>query len=253
MRFFTWKRILLTLLIILLLAVVAFVVWANTPAAPMPQAETALQSDTNVSVTTQTGWIVFQPQSTAASTGFVFYPGGRVDPRAYAPYMHAIAGQGYLAVIVPMPLNLAIFGINRASDVIAAFPTIHHWAIGGHSLGGSMAARFVQSNPSAVEGLVFWASYPDIDLSDFDIQVVSIYGTLDGLAKAPVVTGAASLLPPDSTFVTIEGGNHGQFGWYGPQPGDNEATISRGSQQQQTIQATVELLAKLNGTDSTSS
>jgi hypothetical protein len=27
--------------------------------------------------------------------------------------------------------------------------------------------------------------------------------------------------------VSIEGGNHAQFGWYGPQEGDNPATISR--------------------------
>ena len=72
----------------------------------------------------------------------IFYPGGRVDPRSYAPAARAIAAQGYLAVITPMPLNLAVFTPGRAAQVIAAYPEIHTWAIGGHSLGGAMAANF---------------------------------------------------------------------------------------------------------------
>jgi len=37
--------------------------------------------------------------------------------------------------------------------------------------------------------------------------------------------------------MTIEGGNHAQFGSYGPQPGDNEATISAQEQLDQTVEA----------------
>lgn len=245
-KFFTWKRVLLAVVLLLALFVSGFVIWAGNPPSPMDEALPALQSDANVEITTVNGWTVFSPTAEAPTTGFIFYPGGRVDARAYAPQLHAIAAQGYEVVLVPMPLNLAIFGLNSANDVIKAFPEIQHWAVGGHSLGGSMAARFVQSNPTAVQGLVFWASYPDIDLSSLDIEAVSIYGTNDGLAKPEVVKNSAKFLPSDAVFVPITGGDHSGFGWYGLQPGDNPADVSRDDQQAQTVTATVDLLARLS-------
>jgi hypothetical protein len=53
------------------------------------------------------------------------------------------------------------------------------------------------------------------------------------------------LLPTDATFVPIQGGDHAQFGWYGPQPGDNPASISREIQQAQIVQATEDFLKSL--------
>jgi len=241
-----WKRLLLVVLVILALAVSGFVVWAETPLAPMPEALAALQSDDQVQVASENGWSVFRATTETPTTGFIFYPGGRVDASAYAPQLHAIADQGYLVVLTPMPFNLAVFGINQASAVIAAYPDIQHWAIGGHSLGGSMAARFVQSSPSAVQGLVFWASYPDINLSQFNLTVASISGTMDGLSTPDKIATSVAMLPPDTEFVAIDGGDHAQFGWYGEQPGDNAASISRDEQQAQTVQATVALLAKIS-------
>jgi hypothetical protein len=246
MRWFTWKRLILVVVILLILGTAGFVVWAETASAPMDEAQTALQSDARVEVSTDQ-WIVFRPLDQEATTGFIFYPGGRVDARSYAPQIRAVAEQGYLAVIAPMPLNLAIFGVNQATDVIKTFPEIKHWAIGGHSLGGSMAARFVQSNPTSVEALIFWASYADIDLSALPIAVMSISGTKDGLAAPDKIMGAAHFLPADTTFVAIDGGDHAQFGWYGAQAGDNPADISRAEQQAETVRATVDLLAKLDG------
>ena len=98
----------------------------------MPEALAALQSDSQVKVTTDP-WLVFQPTQSTPTTGLIIYPGGRVDPRAYAPQARAIAEKGYLVVIVPMPLNLAVFGSGRASSVIQAYPDIEKWVIGGHS------------------------------------------------------------------------------------------------------------------------
>ena len=245
-KFLNWKRILLFIVIVLALAVSGFVVWANNPLAPMPEALTALESDQSVEVSIENGWYIFRPLAAQPTTGFIFYPGGRVDARAYAPQVRAIAEQGYLSVITPMPLNLAIFGLNQAADVVKAFPDIQYWAVGGHSLGGAMAARFVQSNPTAVQGLVFWASYPDIDLSTFNIKAVSIFGTNDAVAQGAGIQNSDKLLPADTPFVAIEGGNHSGFGWYGLQPGDNEATISRADQMAQTVTATADLLASLS-------
>lgn len=136
----------------LAVAALSFIVWAETPSGTMPEALGALETDSKVQFVSDR-WLVFQPVSGIKSSTFIFYPGARVDERSYARLAYAIAEQGYLAVIVPMPLNFAIFGINKASDVIAAYPQVRSWVIGGHSLGGSMAAQYALKNPSIIEGL----------------------------------------------------------------------------------------------------
>jgi hypothetical protein len=241
-----WARILLLVLGLLAVLVLGFIGWGSTPAKPMPEALTALQSDSTVKV--EAGkWLVFSPLASKPTSGFIFYPGGRVDYRAYAPAAHQVAAHGILVVIVHMPLNLAVFNPGAAADVIAAYPEIQYWAVGGHSLGGSMAANFVHSHPSAVQGLVLWASYPasSDNLVLSRLKILSISGTLDGLSTPAKVEASRALLPVDTIFVPIEGGDHAQFGWYGPQAGDNPATISRADQQNQIIQATLDFLAGL--------
>jgi pimeloyl-ACP methyl ester carboxylesterase len=239
-------RVLLVILGVLVVVSGAFVVWGETPARPMPEALAALQSDTQVAVTTGK-WLVFTPAASPPTTGFILYPGGRVDYRAYAPQAHAIAAHGYLVVIVRMPLNLAVFNPAAAAGVVAAYPEITTWAVGGHSLGGSMAAHFARSHPDAVQGLVLWASYPagSDDLSKSNIEVVSISGTLDGLSTPDKIAASHALLPADTVWIPISGGDHAQFGWYGPQAGDNPAAISGEEQEAQTVQATVDFLSAL--------
>jgi hypothetical protein len=234
------------LLVVPLLAAGGFVIWASGASAPMPEALAALRSDSQVTVDTGP-WLIFRPVAPLTTIGLIFYPGGKVDYRAYAPAMRAIAAQGYTTVIVPMPLNLAVFAPDRAADVIAALPEIRHWAVGGHSLGGSMAAHFAFAHPAAVQGLVLWASYPasNENLSAQNLAVVSISGTLDGLATPDKIAASRPLLPAATRWVPIAGGDHAQFGWYGPQAGDNPATISREEQQQQVETATLELLKSL--------
>lgn len=241
-----FKFILLGIVVALFVATIGFLVWAKTPLGPMPEALESLQSDSQVQVT-EDNWIVFEPTGATPDTGLIFYPGGRVDPRAYAPAARAIAEQGYLVVIVPMPLNLAVFAPNRAEEVMAAYPEIQLWVIGGHSLGGAMAARYVYQHPGAAQGLVLWAAYPasSDNLSGQPLEVVSIVGSLDGLGADQRIETTRGLLPEDTQFIRIEGGNHAQFGWYGDQPGDAEAAITRTDQQDQALRPTLELLAGL--------
>ena len=232
---------LITLVAVLVVAVIGFLAWTRLARYPaFPEAVAVAEP----ARTTQ-GWYVFQP-SQPTDTGFIFYPGGLVDPAAYAPLMKQLSEQGIMTVIVPMPLDLAVFGVNKANDVIAAYPDIKHWIIGGHSLGGSMAAEYVKGNPSAVQGLTFLASYPadSTNLSALPIKVTSIYGTNDGVARN-VFNDSLTRLPAGTPLVIIDGGNHAQFGNYGPQSGDGVATISREDQQQQTVQAIVELVGQL--------
>lgn len=240
------KKLLISLLVFVFVVSLGFVIWGSTPARPMPEAMAALISTDSVSV--QTGkWLIFEPIRTPATTGYIVYPGGRVDYRAYAPMASALAQEGYLVVIPRMPLNLAVFGINEAADVIAGHPEINKWVIGGHSLGGSMAASYVYEHPDQIDGLVLLASYPadSNNLSNYTGAALSLSGSLDGLAT-PDKTGHSMGLLPDSTrWVKIEGGNHAQFGWYGPQKGDNPAIISRNEQQAIVIQSTLELLNRV--------
>ncbi len=176
------KILLIGLPALFLLGLLGFVVWGESPLPATSTALDAIQTTPAIGVETVDGWLVFRPAGPAASTGFIFYPGGRVDYRAYAPLLSAIAQQGYLVVLVPMPLNLAVFGIEKAQAVMAAFPDIQHWAIGGHSLGGSMAAQFTENHPGMVAGLVFWASYPANSMTGITIPVLSISASQDGLA-----------------------------------------------------------------------
>ncbi len=216
-----------------------------TPAGPMPEALAALQPDDRVQVTAE-DWFVFSPAESRAATGFIYYPGGRVDARAYAPYARDIAAEGYLTVVVPMPLALAVLAPNRAAEVMAAFPEIESWVVGGHSLGGAMAAQFAAGQVDKLAGLALIASYPaeSNDLSGRDdLAAVSIYGSADGLAEPETVEASRVRLPQTAQFIRIEGGNHAQFGWYGPQAGDNPASISHEAQQNQTVEAVLKLLA----------
>ena len=237
------KRIVLGLLAVLLLIGIGFVVWAETPLGPSPEALSALESNSQVTVTVD-DFITFQPANVKPTTGFIFYPGGRVDYRSYAAPLRAIAAQGYLVVLVPVRLNLAFFEINAADSVFAQYPEVEHWAVGGHSLGGVASALFAKDQPK-IEGIVFWASYPaDDSLKNSDLKMLSIYGTNDmaGMAK---FDETKPLLVSDAEYVVIQGGNHAQFGDYGLQPGDNEATISRADQQAQVVQATADFLMEL--------
>ncbi len=245
MRTFRW--LILGLVVILLAGSTGFVVWANDSLQPMPEAIAGLQSDSGVQVQTRT-WLVFKPVAQSPTTGLILYPGGKVDPRAYAPLAHAIAARGYLAVIVPMPLNLAFFGAGQATDIIHAYPSIQRWAIGGHSLGGVAAASFARSHAGQIQGVLFLASYPaDFDnLSGSRFAITSISGTRDALSTPAKIEQSRALLPPQTNYVTIEGGNHGQMGWYGAQPGDNPATISREEQQARVVAATVALLEQID-------
>lgn len=239
----TLKRILLSILILLSVITLGFLGWASFPLGPEDSALTSLQSDASVNVKTSPDWITFQPAASDPVSGFIFYPGGRVDYRSYAPLLKPLAEKGYLVVLVRMPLSLAVFSPSKAEAVLAAFPEINSWSIGGHSLGGSMAANFCFTHPGVMEGLVLWASYPadSNSLSAQSLKVLSIYGSEDGGLEG--IEASAPLLPANTIWYRMEGGNHAQFGAYGPQGGDGVATISAQEQWGQIVIETSDFLA----------
>ena len=233
-------------LLIVLAAAVASVFWLAIPPLSMPEALLALQSDNQVTVT-EGRWTVFRPTQGTVREGLVLYPGARVDSHAYAPLARAVAEKGFLVVIARMPLNLAVLDADAATPILQAFPEITTWAIGGHSLGGAIAANYIIRHPDQIQGLVLWAAYPSDsdDLSAVGVQVLLISASQDGLTTGALLEDARKLLPANTRWVEIEGGNHAQFGWYGAQPGDHAAAISREDQQAQIVLATVDFLQSL--------
>jgi dienelactone hydrolase len=238
------RRAVALLLVVTVLAGVAGAVYFAIPQPDLPDAGAALTSGETVSVAREDDRLVFRPASAAPDTGLILYPGGKVDAAAYAPAAARLAELGFLVVIVPMPLNLAVLGIDRADAVLAAHPEIVRWAIGGHSLGGAMAAQYVASHPGTVHGLVLWAAYSAAAI-DPPVPTLVAYGTLD--AGAASFTSAANLakLGGSPVVVAIEGGNHEQMGWYTGQPNDPPAGISRADQQAQLVDATARFLGSL--------
>lgn len=174
-----------------------------------------------------------------ASTGIVLYPGAKVEYSAYAPLMRELAERGYLAVVVQMPFNFAFFDVNAADRVRAAFPQVDSWWVGGHSLGGSMAAQYAadHADDAGLDGLVLLGSYTASDLSATNLGVISIYGSNDEVLNRAKLADSADLLPEGAETLEIDGGNHAYFGTYGPQNGDGEATITPAEQQERTADA----------------
>ena len=158
--------------------------------------------------------------------------------------MREIAALGYPVVVPEMPITMAAFSPGIASEIIASYPGIDQWVMGGHSVGGAMAAQYTGNHAETIEGLVIWASYPpnSTDLSDLDIPVVSIYGSRELRVNDASVGERRHLLPRDTRYVRIEGGDHHQFGSYRIDPEDHRATIIRESQQERIIAETLPIL-----------
>jgi len=239
------KRFVLVVLMVVALLLAGFVIWASIAMPPGTLALDALQATDTVIVSETSDYLSFQPAKTESSIGLIFYPGARVDYRAYAPVMRKVAEQGYLVVLVPVRLNMALFDIEAGSSVPQAFPQIKTWAVGGHSLGGVAASMFARDH-AWVSGLVLWAASPvDESPRANALQVLTISASLDRLFPPENVEAANRFYPEDSRFVVIEGGNHAQFGDYGSQPGDLPATISPEEQWTQIARETADFLQSL--------
>ena len=240
------KRIVVGFIGITLVASLGLAVWGLDAYAPLAPAWEALRSDSQVAVTEHADFITFEPVDIQPETGFILYPGGRVDYRVYAPVLRQIAAQGFFVAVVKVPINLAFFDTDAAEAVIARYPQIEYWAVGGHSLGGVAAASYASAHLDELAGLVLWASYPaDNSLTNATIDVLSLYGTND-MAGMDTFEQSRAQLPATAQFVTIPGGNHAQFGAYGPQAGDNPAEISAEEQWAQVAEVTSAFLESLS-------
>lgn len=189
------------------------------------------------------GTVVVRPDGKEPISGLIFYPGGKVEHTAYIPLMEALASEGILCVLMEMPFRLAVLDMNAADGVREAFPRVERWYIGGHSLGGSMAASYVESHAEEFEGLILLGSYSTADLSGTNLAVLSVYGSEDGVMNREKYAENTSNLPEGFTELVIEGGNHAYFGMYGEQDGDGTATVSPAEQIRLTAEAVLSMVS----------
>ncbi|GAB6989765.1 alpha/beta hydrolase [Paenibacillus pini] len=215
---------------------------------PLEQAKQAMESNSALVVKTEDNSLLFEPaDKKVIQPSLIFYPGALVDAESYAPLARKVAEAGHRVYIVKMPFDLAIFGKNRANPLIQSHPD-DTFVIGGHSLGGAFAARYAAANTSKLAGVFFLGSYADEggSLKNSGLDVLQVTGSKDGVLNWKVWEESKQNLPADTTkYVSIEGGNHGQFGTYGKQKGDQDATISSQQQLDEVSQAIIEWMRTL--------
>ena len=174
--------------------------------------------------------------------GLIFYPGGKVEHTAYEPLMKALASEGVLCVLTKMPFRLAVLDMNAADGIKEQYPDIEKWYMGGHSLGGSMAAAYLGEHHADYEGLVLLGSYSTEDLSGTSLKLLSVYGSEDKVLNYENYVESKSNLPNDFREVVLEGGCHAYFGMYGAQEGDGVPAIRNEEQIRLTVDAIMEFM-----------
>ena len=118
-----------------------------------------------------------------------------------------------------------------------------HWYIGGHSLGGAMAANFAADHGDGIRGLVLLAAYPTKKLPSDMIEIL-LYGSEDHVLRTEAVEEGRQYAPEEYCEYVIKGGNHAQFGSYGVQKGDGKAVISASEQLEEAVRLTMEAIRK---------
>lgn len=236
------RAALLIVLGVIVLAVGGVMLYASDYYPADETALAALATTETVAVQRTEDGLAFIPAEPRA--GFIFYPGGKVEHTAYAPLMRALAEEGVLCVLTDMPLRLAVLDMNAADGIAEKYPAVTRWFIGGHSLGGAMAASYAADHAEDFAGLVLLAAYSTAGLPE-SLSVVSVYGTADTVLAMDKYGQYRANLPANTAEIVLEGGNHAQFGSYGAQAGDGTASITADEQLTATVEA---ILPVLTGT-----
>ena len=189
----------------------------------------------NVSVVKTSNGLLLDGQGN--DTALIFYPGAKVEYTSYMPMFTQLANQGIDCYLVEMPFNLAFFGQDSADDIIKN-SSYDHYFMAGHSLGGVAASSYVNKTDN-IDGLILLASYPTQEIHK---PVLSIYGSNDKVFTIEKYNEAKPLIKDNFTEFIINGGNHGQFAYYGNQSGDGIANISSSNQQSQCVSEIVKFI-----------
>lgn len=229
-----WKKRLLVAVIAAAAAAIVFTVYVSD--YYHSEVTVVYGEKDGIQITEGKNYIEFLPKERETETAFVFYPGAKVEYTSYAPLMERLAREGVACYLMQMPCNLAVLDMNGAEDIREAYD-YDNWYVGGHSLGGAMAAAYVSKNTSQYEGLVLLGAYSAKDLSESGLKVLSLYGSEDGVLNREKYEENKENLPAAFSEVEISGGNHAYYGDYGEQSGDGQAQITPEKQQEATAEA----------------
>ena len=242
------KKILVRFVIFVGISIVVgsiiFVIWANSTYKADPEKLKTARDETinNITIIENSSYWEIIPKPTpepclnfcttylrtnSDSSGLIFYPGAKIDPRAYFYKLSDLSNGrvGKMRIFITKPtLNLAVFSINQADEIITANPNIAQWTIGGHSLGGAMSCEYAKNHTDKINSLYLISAYCANDISKTNIQVTSIHGSLDPMATPEKIQSYRRNLPNSAKDYEIQGMNHSQAGNYGKQDGDNEPT-----------------------------
>lgn len=192
----------------------------------------------------------FKLNNSKNNIGFIFYPGGKVDEKAYFDVASFLAYQDITTYVTPMPFHLAVFNPNAAEYIINNHPEIKIWYIGGHSLGGSMAASYASKNQDKISGIILLGSYSTEDLNE--LPVLSIYGSNDTVLNLENYNKYKTNISSNLIEKIIYGGNHAGFANYGPQKGDGKSNLKPHEQFNITTNFIKEFILNNNDNDNNS-
>jgi Alpha/beta hydrolase family len=234
-----WKKFLFGATAALVVCIAVFLIWANQVLQPdaVLLENFYIENSGIVTVTEHLSYWEISPKNNtctaesceAVTRGIIYYPGAKIDARAYFDTLDFLVNGKPFSMklfITKPPLHLAIFGAGQADDIIKNNPDTKEWIIGGHSLGGAMACKYAASHADKIKRLLLIGSYCASDLHAASIQVISIYGTQDGVLNVQKLQDNKKYLPDSATYFVIEGMSHAQAGDYGVQSGDKAATKS---------------------------
>jgi len=217
---------------------------------PLPATADAVRSmsgEPGVRVVDSTSLIELDPITHAAATGLLFFPGALVDPRAYVPLLTPMAAEGFTVDIVKPPYGIAFLASGAPTAIIASHPGVSRWVVGGHSLGGVVAAAYAGGGHTGVRGLLLWASYPNGSIAGAtSLAVTSVSAGNDGLATPAKIEASKPDLPAGTVFVVVAGAVHADFGDYGTQRGDGTPTVGRAQAQAEIVAASRALLERVD-------
>ncbi|KAB1188520.1 MULTISPECIES: alpha/beta hydrolase [Haloferax] len=220
-----WKRGAVVVFVVFIVLGGGAALYFSVPYHGTPSSVQEVVDDPQVSVETTDGVHVLSPVNADSTVGLVFYPGGRVAPDAYYSTFAPVVKQTNVTVFIPeMPLNTALLDTDAAATIQRRNPAIQTWFVGGHSLGGVAACQYASSHE--VQGLLLFASYCNVDLSNQSVAVLSVTGSADTVLDRENYQAAQARLPPTATSHEVQGMNHTQFGSYRGQRGDSPASIS---------------------------
>ncbi|XRB04619.1 hydrolase [Pycnococcus provasolii] len=208
--------------------------------------------------------------TTSDIMGIVLYNGAFVDPRSYSVLASKLASRGVNVIVPVFPNDLATDcnGMTLEAVTNAFFPNVTAWMVAGHSYGGvgasyAVAATLLCGTSPRVVALGVIGSYitkmpqcpvpvPNFEEDDH-LHAAVITGNRDLSINLTNFVDNLNRLPVHTTFTSIIGGNHQQFGSYDPSGRsrlrdrpliDGNATISRDAQLNATADALVRTLLR---------